>query len=141
MPGLRITAARGFYNVRPYLALQMPLSHMGSFLYWSSSWLEILPFNFLLGAEYVMYMGKLAVSPYAGVGLSYIHVETVLSTFETDFLSHVGGQGGARVSYLLNRNTRVFADLGYETWIAISDFWGNTSYGGVSAGLGIAFKL
>jgi opacity protein-like surface antigen len=140
MPGLRITAARGFYNVRPYLALQMPLSHMGSFLYWSG-WLEILPFNFLLGAEYVMYMGKLAVSPYAGVGLSYIHVETDLLNFETDFLSHVGGQGGARVSYLLNRNTRVFADLGYETWIAINDFWGNTSYGGVSAGLGIAFKL
>lgn len=140
MPGLRITAARGFYSVRPYLALQMPISHMSSFLYWSG-WLEILPFNFLLGAEYVLYMGKLAVSPYAAAGLSYIHVETSLLNFETDFLSHAGGHVGARVSYLINRNTRAFADVGYETWIALNDFWGNTGYGGVAIGAGVAFKL
>jgi hypothetical protein len=141
LPGFKITGSRGFYAIRPYLAMQIPIGHMSNFLYYSSTYLEIMPFGVLLGAEYVMNMGRLSLTPFAAIGASYIHVETSLLNYETDFLSHVGGQAGARVSYLLNRNMRVFADLGLEQWIAINDFWGNTSYGGLMMGAGVAFKL
>ena len=141
MPGLRITASRGFYTIRPYLAVQIPIGHMSGFLYYSSTYLEIMPFGVLLGAEYVMNLGRLSVAPFAGIGASYIHVETSLINFETDFLSHVGGQVGGRVSYLFNRNMRAFVDVGIEQWIALNNFWGNATYGGLMMGAGATFKL
>ncbi|MCX7027289.1 MAG: hypothetical protein NT061_07395 [Spirochaetes bacterium] len=137
-PGFKATASRGFYSFRPFVAAQVPLGLMRGFL---SYGVEIFPVNVLLGGEMVLNMGRLSVAPSAALGVSYYHVTSSWVTTDTNFLSHVGAQVGGRVAYLFNRNMRAFVDLGYETWIAVANTWGNTGYGGVMFGAGVAFKL
>jgi len=141
MPGFRAVASRGFYGFRPYAAVQVPLALMSSYLFWGVIPLDIIPVNAIFGGEFQINMGRLSLTPYAGVGVSYIHVTTAGVSTDTDFLSHIGAQAFAKAAYLFNRNMKVFVDLGFEQWIAISDFWGNASYGGVSLGAGVTFKL
>ena len=135
-PGFKATASRGFYSFRPFMAVQVPLGLMSSFLT-----VSIIPVNVLLGGEVVLNMGRLSVSPSAALGVSYYHVTSSWVSSNTDFLSHVGGQVGGRVAYLFSRDMRAFVDVGYETWLAVSSFWGNTSYGGLMLGAGVTFKL
>ncbi len=141
VPGLRMTASRGFYGFRPLASIQIPVSLMSSYLVWNFAYIDIIPVNVLVGGEYAMNMGRLSVAPNASVGLSYYHVTTIISSTDTDFLSHIGAQAGGRISYLFNRNTRAFVDLGIEYWLAVTDFFGNESYGGVMFGAGATFKL
>lgn len=141
LPGLRAVASRGFYGFRPYLALQVPVSLMTSYLFWYGYALEIMPVNVVFGGEYQVNMGRLSLAPYAGLGISYIHITSTYFSTDTDFLSHIGAQAFARIAYLFNRNMRAYVDVGYEEWIAVSDFYGNDSYGGVSMGAGVTFKL
>ena len=86
-------------------------------------------------------MGRLSFSPSAAFGISYYSVTSPWVTTDTEFLSHVGIQAAFRVAYLLGRNSRVFADLGYESWIAITDLFGNQSYSGTMIGAGFTFKF
>jgi hypothetical protein len=114
---------------------------MNSFLFWGSSYIQIFPVNVLLGGEMVLNMGRLSVAPSAALGLSYYHVTSSWVSSDTDFLSHVGAQVGGRVAYLFSRDIRAYVDLGYETWLAVSNLWGNVSYGGLMLGAGVTFKL
>lgn len=141
LPGFRAVAARGFYGVRPFAAIQVPLSLMNNFLVWGVLPVEIFPINAILGAEYAMNMGRLSLAPSAGIGVSYYHVTSTFISTDTDFLSHIGVSANLHAAYLLNRNTKAFVDLGYEYWIAVSSFWGNTSYSGPTVGAGVTFKL
>lgn len=138
VPGFRATASRGFYAFRPYIAVQVPLGLMSSFLW---GWVEIFPVNVILGGEYVVNMGKLSVAPNAGIGLSYFHITAGGSSTDTDFLSHIGFQASVRAAYLINRNLRAFVDIGYEEWLAVTDVLGNKGYGGTTVGAGVTFKL
>lgn len=141
LPGFRVAGVRGFYKFKPYLAVQVPLSLISSYLFWGLIPLDIIPVNVVIGGEYQITMGRLTFAPYTGVGFSYIHIATAGISTDTDFLSHVGVQAFARLSYLFNRNMKAFIDAGFEEWVAISDFWGNASYGGISVGAGLTFKL
>ncbi len=141
VPGLRATLSRGFYSFRPFVAAQIPVALMQDFLVFELIPLEIIPVNALIGGEYVINVGRLSVAPSAAFGASYFSVTTPISSTDTDFLSHVGIQAAVRVAYLLGRNSRVFADLGYESWIAITDLFGNQSYSGTMIGAGFTFKL
>lgn len=136
VPGLRMTASRGFYGFRPLASIQIPVSLMSSFLI-----VEIIPVNVLIGGEFALNMGRLSVAPNASAGLSYYHVTTIGINTDTDFLSHIGAQAGGRISYLFNRNTRAFVDLGIEYWLAMTNLFGNESYGGAIFGAGVTFKL
>lgn len=136
VPGLRMTASRGFYGFRPLASIQIPVSLMSSFLI-----VEIIPVNVLIGGEFALNMGRLSVAPNASAGLSYYHVTTIGINTDTDFLSHIGAQAGGRISYLFNRNTRAFVDLGIEYWLAMTNLFGNESYGGAMFGAGVTFKL
>lgn len=141
LPGIRASATRGFYGFRPYMAIQVPVSLISSYLLWGSIPLDIIPVNIVIGGEYQINMGRLSLTPFVGIGASYIHITTAGISTDTDFLSHIVGQAYVRIAYLLDRNTRAFVDVGYEEWVAISDFWDNTSFGGISYGAGVAFKL
>ncbi|MDX9783832.1 MAG: hypothetical protein RBT72_03665 [Spirochaetia bacterium] len=136
VPGFRATLSRGFYALRPFVAAQIPVSLISSFLI-----VEIFPVNALMGAEFLINMGRLSLAPSAAFGISYYSVTSPWVTTDTDFLSHVGIQAAVRVAYLLGRNSRVFADLGYENWIAITNLFGNQSYSGAMIGAGFTFKL
>jgi len=141
VPGLRATASRGFYSFRPFVAAQVPVGLMEGFLVFGLVPLEIFPVNALIGGEYLINMGRLSVAPSAAFGISYFSVTTPIVSTDTDFLSHVGIQAAIRVAYLLGRNSRVFVDLGYENWIAITDLFGNEGYSGTMIGAGFTFKL
>jgi len=141
LPGIRVTASRGFYAFRPFVAAQIPLALMQDFLIFGLIPLEIIPVNALIGGEYLINLGRLSVAPSAAFGASYFSVTTPISSTDTEFLSHVGIQAAVRVAYLLGRNSRVFADLGYESWIAITDLFGNQSYSGTMIGAGFTFKF
>jgi len=141
LPGLRVAGLRGLFKFKPYMAFQVPVGLISSYLFWGIIPLDIIPVNVVIGGEYQLIKGRFAFAPYTGVGISYIHVTTAGVSTDTDFLSHVGVQAFARLSYLFNRNMKLFVDAGFEEWIAISDFWGNASYGGISVGAGLTFKL
>lgn len=134
LPGLRMTASRGFFPLRPYLGLQMPINLAFNFLS-----VTVIPVNMIFGAEYMIPMGRLNVSPYAGVGLTYAHLTEAITGYENDYLSHVGFQAGGRVGYLINRDIRLFVDAGLDYWLTLG--WPFNTYGGVTFGAGITFKL
>ncbi len=135
--GLKGVVSRGFYSFKPYFAAQIPIGEISS--YWGL--FSILPVNVILGGEFNLYMGRLAITPYAGVGVSYAHVLTPLDDDEdTDWLSHIGAQAYLNASYLVSRDMKVYAEAGFDYWLSMDEYFFD-SYGGLSFGAGIAFKL
>lgn len=138
LPGFKAALSRGYYGIRPYAAVQVPLGQV-----WSFFTVTVIPVTFIVGGEYNLMMGRLAVTPSAGVGGTYLHISegiTGIST-DTDFLSHIGMQAHLKVSYLFNRNMRAFADVGYEYWKAVSLLGVFNDIAGTSVGAGLLFKL
>lgn len=138
MIGLRMPLSRGFFDVRPYASIEVPVNGVRSFLS-----IFYFPVNVLVGAEYNLYMGRLAVTPYAGVGTSFIYISELFSgeTVDTsDWLfPHLGLQAYLSASYLFNRNTKIYAEAGFEYWLALTSLY--STYGGLSIGGGLSFKL
>ncbi|GAB6276557.1 MAG: hypothetical protein SAMD01599839_10970 [Rectinema sp.] len=134
LPGFRATASRGYFPLRPYIGVQMPVS-----LAFNVLTVTVIPVNAIFGAEFMMPMGRLHVAPYAGAGFTYAHLTEALSGYETDYLSHIGFQAGGRVGYLINRNMRLFADAGIDYWLSLG--WPFSDYGGLTLGAGVSFKL
>lgn len=136
--GLRMPLSRGFFDVRPYAAIQVPVNGIRSILSF-----VFVPVNVLLGAEYNLYLGRLAVTPYAGIGTSFVYITEAFSgsTYDTSdmLFPHIGGQAYLNVSYLFNRNTKLFVEAGFEYWLALTSLYSN--YGGVSFGGGVSWKL
>lgn len=137
--GLRMPLSRGFFDWRPYAAIQVPTNGIRSVLT-----AFMIPVNVLVGAEYNLYMGKLALTPYFGVGASYIYLTEVLSGFGRDtsdtYIPHLGAQAYVNASFLFNRNTKIYAEAGFEYWLSLAS-WLYSNYGGVSFGGGVSFKL
>ena len=138
LPGLRVTASRGFYALRPFAAAQIPLGLISSFYT-----VSIFPVNVLVGFEYVVNAGRLSVAPSAAAGLSYYHVTSGTINTDTDVLSHIGFQLGGRLAYLFGRNARIFLDFGLEGWSSLSRLYilRDPSYGGLMMGVGLTLKL
>jgi hypothetical protein len=137
VPGIRAVVSRGFYGFRPYVAVQVPMSEISSYF----GFLSFIPVNAVFGGEYNLNLGRLSITPFGGVGVSYVHVFTpVASTDEEDWLSHYGAQAYLRASFLFTRNMRAFAEAGVEYWLTADDFFFD-NYGGLGAGAGVAFKL
>ena len=136
--GLRMPLSRGFFDVRPYAAIQVPVNGVRTILSF-----VFVPVNVLLGAEYNLYLGRLAVTPYAGIGTSFVYITEAFSgeTYDTSdmLFPHIGGQAYLNVSYLFNRNTKLFVEAGFEYWLALTSLYSN--YGGVSFGGGVSWKL
>jgi hypothetical protein len=136
LPGLQVVLARGFYGFRPYAAVQVPISDITSGLWGLFS---IIPVNGIVGGEFNLYMGRLTLTPFGGVGASYAHLLVLDKSSSTDWLSHIGGQAYLRASFLFTREIRAFAEAGVEYWISMDSFFND--YGGLSFGAGVAYKL
>jgi len=138
LPGIRGVLSRGFYGFRPYFAAQIPVSQVSSYF---SGLFSVIPVNVILGGEFNLYLGRLAITPYGGVGASYYHVITPINSGDTtDGLSHIGGQAYVRASFLFTRELRVFAEAGVEYWASMNPDWFD-SYGGLGFGGGVSYKL
>ncbi|HRU03448.1 MAG TPA: hypothetical protein P5030_04995, partial [Rectinema sp.] len=136
LPGLRVTGARGFFPLRPYVGIQMPID-----LAFNILGVTVIPINVAVGGEYMIPLGRLHVAPYAGAGITYLYItEAITGYTNTSYLSHYGFQAGARIGYLINRNMRVFLDAGYDYWIDLSSGL-FPNYGGITIGAGVTFKL
>jgi hypothetical protein len=137
LPGVRVTLARGFYGFRPYAAVQIPVSQVSSYY----GLFSVIPINVILGGEVNLYMRRLTLTPYGGIGASYARVVTIVSDSDsTDYLSHIGAQAYLRASFLFTRELKIFAEAGAEGWLAVEPAFFN-SYGGVSVGIGASYKL
>lgn len=136
LPGVRAVVSRGFYDVRPYVAAQIPVGQVISVFT-----ALFVPVNVTAGAEYDLGFGRLTLTAYAGIGASYVHFfEAISSTStDTDFFSHVGAQAWGKVSWLFTRDLRVFVEGGVEGWLPVSPFF--SGYGGLGFGAGADLKL
>ncbi|HOX48601.1 MAG TPA: hypothetical protein P5165_04800 [Spirochaetia bacterium] len=139
MIGFRMPLSRGFYDWRPFATVQVPVNGVRTFL---SAF--IVPVNAIVGAEYNLYLGRLALTPYGGVGASYIYVSEAFTGVSRDtsdtYIPHIGFQGYLSASYLINRDMKVYGEVGYEYWLSLAS-WLYSSYGGLSVGGGVSFKL
>ncbi|MEN6499179.1 MAG: hypothetical protein ABFC65_01425 [Rectinema sp.] len=136
LPGLRMTASRGYFPLRPYFGMQVPVNYAFGFLS-----VTAIPINTIVGAEYMIPIGRLHIAPYAGFGITYIYLSEAIGGYtNTNYLSHFGFQAGGRVGYLVTRNTRLFVDVGFDYWKAL-DTSLFSDYGGLTLGAGISFKL
>ncbi|MEI6875928.1 MAG: hypothetical protein WCL50_12465 [Spirochaetota bacterium] len=136
LPGARAVASRGFYDLRPYAAAQIPVGQViGVFT------ALFIPVNVTVGGEYNVAFDRLTLTPWGGIGASYVHfMEAISSTStDTDYLSHVGVQAYLKASWLVTRDLRVFAEGGIEYWVTVSRFF--NPYGGFGVGAGAALKL
>jgi hypothetical protein len=138
MIGLRVPVARGFYDFRPYAAVEIPINGIRGVLTAFA-----IPINIIVGGEYNVYLGRLALTPYAGVGGSYVYLTEVITQSSRDtkdeFLFHVGAQADVAASFLITRDLKVYAEAGVEYWVSTS--WLYSSYGGLSVGAGAVWKL
>jgi hypothetical protein len=136
VPGMRAVVSRGFYGFRPYVGIQIPLGQI-----WNFGTIFAIPVSVVAGGEYEMHLGRLTITPYGGVGVTYLYVSEAISGYgsDTNFFPHVGAQAYVNLSYLITRDMRIYAEGGYEYWLHISQFFAD--YGGLGLGAGVAFKL
>jgi hypothetical protein len=145
--GIRAAPSRGFYGFRPYGAVQIPLSQVNAYNDPNNvvDYLgTIIPVNVILGGEYNIYARRFTLTPYAGIGVGYVHVvaspDTTTTTSQTDRFSHIGGQAYLRASFLFTRELPIYAEACYEYWVSMDGNFFN-SYGGASFGAGASYKL
>lgn len=134
--GARAELTRGFYNFRPYAAVQVIAD--------TDMW---LPINVIMGGQYSIFMRRLEVGARLGVGGSTNAIiriiEDYASTSDDPWFTHYGASAGAYASWLFSRNFKVFVEAQGDYMFGIGDVLGGSlrSYGGIQIGLGATFKL
>ncbi len=137
LPGVKATLSRGYYGFRPYGAIRIPVSQVSTYF----GLFSVIPVNGIVGGEYNLYLGRLTLTPFGGVGASYAHVVSpVNSSDQSDWLSHIGAQAYLRASFLFTRELTVYLQAGAEYWFTMNDvFFSN--YGGLGLGAGVSYKM
>lgn len=133
--GLRAVVARGFYDLRPFVGVEIPIVD-GTL---NSIWPGI-PVSIYGGGELLWYFGRLQIEPsiaIGGTGLIPVNDE------EEFILTHVGGTANLTLNWMFLDNMRFFLEGGYSYWVSlVSESLSSVSdYGGFFAGLGVTFKL
>jgi hypothetical protein len=134
--GARVELSRGFYNVKPYAAVQLLMD--------TALW---LPVNAFIGGQYTMYLGRLEAGGRAGIGGGSNFIlrllEEEFSDSDDPWFSHYGISAGGYVSILINRNIKVFAEAQLDYLLGIANSLGVnafSNYGSVQVGLGVTLK-
>ncbi len=132
--GARAEMTRGFYNVRPYVAVQAITD--------LSKW---IPLSAVIGGEYSVFLRRLELGARAGVAGGSNALVKILeeeySTTDDPWFTQVGVSGGAYISYLLSRNMKLFVEGQFDYLFGITDEPIFGSYGGYQIGAGVTFKL
>lgn len=134
--GARAELTRGFYNVKPYAAVQI--------IFDTDMW---LPINAIVGAEYSVYLRRLEVGVRGGLAGSTNAIirliEDAASTSDDPWFTHYGISAGAYLSYLITRDIKVFAEAQFDYMLGIADGLGGSfsSYGGTQLGAGVTIKF
>ncbi len=135
--GARFELTRGFYNFRPYAAVQVITD--------TEMW---LPINVIMGGQYSIFMRRLEIGARIGAAGSTNAImrllEEEIATDDDPWFTHYGASAGAYVSWLFSRDFKVFVEAQGDYMFGLADsFLGGpfSSYGGVQVGLGATFKL
>ncbi|MGO8692185.1 MAG: hypothetical protein ACLQMF_00810 [Rectinemataceae bacterium] len=141
LPGVRLVPSRGFYGFRPYFGIQIPVGQILNF-----GTIFAIPISGILGGEYNMHVGRLSITPYGGVGITYLYISEAISGYnsQTNFFTHAGLQGYVDLSYLVTRDVSLYAEVGVDYWLGLTglkDYGFFGDYGGLGFGGGISIKL
>ncbi|MFW6292640.1 MAG: hypothetical protein ACOC7V_09965, partial [Spirochaetota bacterium] len=134
--GIKATAARGFYAARPRVSLEVPLRGV--------IFNTFFPVNLVLGGEWNAYLGRLRLTPSAGVGFGgAIPIDD--DDLEPFYLSHLGAFARVSGSLLVTRDLLVTVHTGLGYWFGLAGDSGSaiselSSYGGLIIGGGVTFK-
>lgn len=133
--GARAELTRGFYNLRPYAAVQLVLD--------TDLW---LPLNVIVGGQYSMILRRLELGGRLGLagGSNFILrlIEDHVSQDDDPWFSHYGVSAGGFLSFLVTRDMKIFAEVQADYLFGIANVVGGafSSYGGYQVGLGVTFK-
>ncbi len=138
--GIKGSWARGFYGFRPIFGLEVPMI---------ANILAALPLNLYAGGEYVLYLGRLTVTPSAALGAGGAFLWYAGVPDDQKFaLTHLGGQAGLTLAYLFNKKMRFSLDVGYLHWFSLvpTKYFFDAEflfpdYDGVFVGAGLTVKL
>ena len=132
LAGLRASLSRGFYALRPFVSIELPLHMLGNASYQAGY--GGIPLNLSLGGEYNLYLGRLQIVPLASLGLGGSIPLREGGTFQ---FTHFGGSAGLAITYLFSRDWKVAFEAGYLGW-------GSNVlpiYEGIYAGAGLSRKF
>ncbi len=127
--GIRQIMARGFYKIRPYVGVEIPLG--------VESYGFFFPVNVYTGAEMNWYFGRLHITPAIDVAMGML-IPIVEQFDEYVIYSSIGGHARLNVSYMMSDSIKLFGEIGYSTMLGISS-WFDT-YSGILYGGGVTFK-
>ncbi|MCF7929088.1 MAG: hypothetical protein K9L68_09570 [Spirochaetales bacterium] len=147
-PGFRMTASRGFYSFKPSIGVEFPFRNGILIL----SVFGVLPYTAYVGGEITnIYLGRLQITPQLYGGISGVIAVDDNTEIDDDFLmTHLGGRAMVSVSYLIDRDTKIYIEGGGAFWYGtlepLFDYAGadipffNTFYGPI-IGAGVNIKL
>jgi hypothetical protein len=130
--GVMQTLTRGFYNFRPLVGAEIPLSVSsigGAASYGTGG----LPVNLYLGGQLNWRFWRFDLAPLAAVGIGGFVPASAQQSF---YVSIAGGLAQLSLSYLVSPQVKLFADTGYEQWLPIS----MNGWGGFYGGLGVSIN-
>lgn len=136
--GVQATASRGFYAARPRVALEVPLRGV--------IFDAFFPVNLVIGGEWNAYLGRLRLTPSAGVGFGGAIPIVDDEDLEPFYLSHLGAFARVGGSLLVSRDVLVTVHTGIGYWLGL--YGGSpsaiaeplSSYGGFIVGGGVTLK-
>jgi len=132
--GARGEATRGFYNIRPYAAIQAIVD--------LSKW---IPLNVIGGVQYSLFLRRLEFggrAGFAGGSNALVKIlEENFSSTDDPWFTQLGISGGAYASYLFSRDFKFFIEAQFDYLFGLTEEPIFGSYGGYQIGLGASFKL
>jgi hypothetical protein len=135
--GLRASASRGFFDLRPQAALEIPFRGLIAD--------TLLPLNVLVGGEWNHYLGRIRLTPSAAIGIGGAVPLSDDPAYESFYLSHLGFQARIEGSILVARDWYLNMEVGVGYWAGIYRGGGSiadalASYGGLIIGGGVTIK-
>lgn len=110
--GLKIIVTQGFFDTRPFVALEYTQSDLGFLGFF------FIPVNAWIGAEYTLYFNRLTVNPGIAVGATGIYF-LWSDADEPLTYSHIGVQGRVNGSILLGRDVKFGGTFGARFMLGI----------------------
>ncbi|MFW6363027.1 MAG: hypothetical protein ACOC0D_04195 [Spirochaeta sp.] len=135
--GMRMTASRGFYPVRPLVKLEFPFAFIDEDFRTNEG--TFIGGTIAFGAEYLLILRRVRIAPFVLFGGTGGTFSSGGGSDEdrSGVLSHIGISGGIRLGYHMNRNVVMYLEPGLTAYIGMNDL---PSILGPSLSLGINFK-
>lgn len=130
--GVRQSLSRGFYNFRPLVGIEVPVTLINSVGLLANGF----PLTWYVGGELDFWFGRFQLVPSASIGMGLAIPLQDTSEFR---LSHLGGMAQLNLNYLIHDYVRLFIDAGYAYWFGMGGL-SQYSYGGILAGVGIQIR-